>query len=107
MFNVLLVDEINGTRADDTDLTGNNDAIKVTNTVARVIEKFLKKFPHSIVRISGNTAPKQLLYQRKIYQVDKTKYMILGNSREGGSFKEIERPVNKTGVYHAFLVYPT
>ncbi|MBD0279102.1 MAG: hypothetical protein ICV81_14250 [Flavisolibacter sp.] len=45
------MDEINGERMDDTDMTGNNDAIKVINTVVRIIEKFFADFPGNVLFI--------------------------------------------------------
>lgn len=106
VFNVLLVDEIDGGRMDDTDITGNNDTMKAINTVVRIIEKFFIDFPGNVVFISGNTSVKKLMYQRKIYFMDPNKYVVLGNRREGQSFSPIERPVNSGPVYNAFLVFP-
>lgn len=106
IFNVLLVDEINGRRMDDTDLTGNNDALKVINTVVRIIEKFFVAFPGNVVFISGNTLVKRMMYQRKVYLMNETKYLVLANRRNGQPFTPIQRPVNTGTVYNAFLVYP-
>jgi hypothetical protein len=105
IFNVLLVDEINGVRQDDTNLTGNNDALKVVNTIVRIIEKFFEMFPNASLFINGNTAIKKLMYERKIYQMDPGKYMVLGNRQEGQPMKPIERPVNSKPPYNAFLVF--
>jgi hypothetical protein len=44
IFNVLLVDEIRGKRMDDTDMTGNNDALKVINTVVQLLKNSLPSF---------------------------------------------------------------
>lgn len=106
IFNVLLVDESNGKRMDDTDMSGNNDAIKVINTVVRIIEKFFIDFPGNIIFISGNTEIKKRMYQRKMYLMDKKKYVVLANRKDGQPFNPIERPVNSGGVYKAFLVFP-
>jgi hypothetical protein len=106
VFNVLLVDEIDGQRMDDTDITGNNDAMKVINTVVRIIEKFFTDFPGNVVFISGNTPGKKFMYQRKVYLMDQNKYVVLGNRRDGQPFNPIERPVNSGPVYNAFLVFP-
>lgn len=106
IFNVLLVDEIGGTRMNDTDATGNNDAIKVISTVVRIIEKFFESFPGNAVFISGNTPTKKLMYQRKVYSMDKNKYVVLANRKDGQPFRPVERPVNTGIVYNAFLVLP-
>jgi hypothetical protein len=106
IFNVLLVDEIDGVRMHDTDMTGNNDAIKVISTVVRIIEKFFIDFHGNAVFISGNTPTKKLMYQRKIYLMNKNKYIVLVNRKDGQPFQPIQRPVNTGSVYNAYLVLP-
>lgn len=106
IFNVLLVDEIDGKRMHDTDMTGNNDAIKVISTVVRIIEKFFADFPGSAVFISGNTPAKKMMYQRKVYLMNKNRYVVLANRKDGHPFQPIQRPVNTGAVYNAFLVLP-
>lgn len=106
IFNVLLVDEIGGTRMEDTDMTGNNDALKVINTTVRIIEKFFAAFPGNAVFISGNTTVKKLMYQRKLYGMNKAKYRVLANRMDGKPFLPIQQPVNSGPVYNAFLVLP-
>ena len=104
IFNVLLVDEIAGNRMHDTDMTGNSDAVKVISTVVRIIEKFFTDFPENAVFISGNTPIKKLMYQRKVYVMDKNKYVLLANRKDDQPFLPIQRPVNTGAVYNAFLV---
>ena len=106
IFNVLLVDEIDGKRMDDTELTGNNDAMKVINTVVHIVEKFFTAFPGMAIFISGNTPVKKLIYQRKVYKMDKMKYRVFANRRDGQPFLPIQRPANTGPVYNAFLVLP-
>lgn len=106
IFNVLLVDEVAGFRRSDEDLTGNHDALKVVNTVVRIIEKFLAAFPEAGVFVSGNTPVKKAFYQRKVYGMKEAKYTVLANRVDGEAFAPVERPVNSGPVYNAFLVFP-
>ena len=99
IYNVLLQDEVNGERLGDEVVTNNDDALKVINTVATIVQISLNK-PHiAAVHIAGSTEQRTKAYQRRIFRELKS-FAILGQKDEAEPFE----PVTGNADYVAFLI---